>query len=80
MDDKVAWHVNGDGIHQTSKLAAGGTGIKDVWEVPYTIDSGPAAGHTGTVQIDYAHYTPDGVKAAIEAQVGSTHSVASLTS
>ena len=75
----ATWHVNGSDIVQQTTLAKGGTGIKDVYVVPYTIDSGPAAGHEGTVTIDATAYNPATVKAAIEAQVNAVHDVASLT-
>ena len=74
----ATWHVNGADITQSTTLARGGTGIKDVYVVPYTIDSGPAAGHEGTVTIDATAYNPENVKAAINAQVNATHDIATL--
>jgi hypothetical protein len=78
--DPVTWHVLGDQIVQTTTLKAGGGGIRDVYQVPYQVDTGPAAGHTGTVQIDAAAFNPANVSAAINAQVGAVHLVAGLTS
>lgn len=78
MADAVTWHVLGDQIVQTTTLKPGGAGIVDVYEIPYMIDTGPAAGHTGTVQLAAAAFNPANVKAAISAQVGAVHDVASL--
>jgi hypothetical protein len=76
----VTWHVLGDQIVQTTTLKAGGGGIRDVYQVPYQIDTGPAAGHTGTVQIDASAFNQENVAAAINQQVGAVHLVAGLTS
>lgn len=78
--DPVTWHVVGDQITQSTTLARGGTGIKDVYVIPYVIDSGPARGHGGSVQVDAASFTPQTVKEAIDAQVNAVHSIAGLTS
>jgi hypothetical protein len=76
--DAVTWHVLGDQIQQTTTLKAGGGGIRDVYQVPYMIDTGPAAGHTGTVQIDATGFNPATVSDAIRQQVGAVHLVAGL--
>lgn len=76
--DAVTWHVLGDQIVQTTTLKAGGGGIRDVYQVPYVIDTGPAAGHTGVVQVDAASFNPATVNDAIRQQVGAVHLVASL--
>lgn len=78
--DSPTWHVLGDQITQSTTLARGGTGIKDVYVVPYVIDSGPATGHGGSVQIDAANFNKQTVKEAIDAQVNSVHDIAGLTS
>jgi len=75
---QVSYHVLGDEITQTTTLKAGGTGITDVYEIPYVIDSGPAMGHRGTVQIAANQFNPANVKEAIEAQVGAVHDVANI--
>jgi hypothetical protein len=77
--DNVSWHVIGSEIVQTTTLKASGGGLQDVYEVPYQIDSGPAAGHTGMVTLAASAFNPANVQAAIAAQVGSVHSVAALT-
>ncbi len=78
MAETVTWHVLGDQITQSTTLKPGGGGITDVYEVPYMIDSGPAAGHTGIVTINATAYNPANVAAAVNAQVAATHAVASL--
>lgn len=77
--DPVTWHVLGDQITQTTTLKAGGGGIADVYEVPYMVDSGPAKGHVGQVQIAASAFNQANVTAAIQAQVGAVHSVAGLS-
>ena len=79
MDSNVQWKVLGDQITQSTTLKRGGTGITDVYEVPYQITSGPAAGHVGTVTIDAAAFSPANVAAAIAQQTGAVHGVAQLT-
>lgn len=79
MDSSVTWKVLGDQITQSTTLKRGGTGITDVYEVPYQITGGPASGHTGSVTIDAAAFNPANVAAAIAAQVGAVHDVSSLT-
>jgi hypothetical protein len=76
----VTWHVLGDQIEQTTTLKPGGGAILDVYNVPYMIDSGPARGHTGTVQIASTALNPETIKGAIDAQVGAVHVIAGLTS
>ena len=69
----------GDQITQTTTLKPGGGGIIDVYNVPYTITSGPAAGHSGSVTIAASQFNPVTVREAIDAQVGAVHDVASFT-
>lgn len=76
----VTWHVLGDEITQTTTLKPGGSAIVDVYEVPYMIDSGPAAGHRGQVQIAASAFNETNVRQAIDAQVGAVHNVAGITS
>lgn len=80
MAGPVKWHVLGDQIIQTTTLARGGTGITDVYEVPYMIDDGPAQGHTGSVTIHATALNETDVAAAINQQVGAVHAVAGLSS
>ena len=75
----ATWHVLGGQITQTSILAPGGAGLVDVYQVPYVIDTGPAAGHTASVQVPVSQYSRESVTAAIAAQVAQTHGVAGLT-
>lgn len=76
--DAVTWHVLGDQITQTTTLKAGGGGIRDVYQVPYMIDTGPAAGHTGIVTIDATAFNTANVSEAIRQQVGAVHAVADI--
>lgn len=75
---EIKYHVLGDQITQTTTLKAGGGGLADVYEVPYMIDTGPAAGHVGTVTIAATAFNPANVQAAIEQQVGAVHGVAQI--
>lgn len=74
----TTWHVLGDQITQSTTLKRGGTGVTDIYDVPYVIDSGPAAGHQGSVQIDAGSFNQANVTAAINQQVGAVHLVAGL--
>lgn len=76
--DNAQWHVLGDQIIQTTTLKAGGGGLADVYEVPYMIDTGPAAGHTGKVTIAATAFNQQVIAEAINQQVGAVHSVAAL--
>jgi hypothetical protein len=75
----VKYHVLGDQIVQTTTLKQGGGGLTDVYEVPYMIDSGPAAGHVGQVTIPTTQFNEPIVREAIEQQIGAVHTVASIT-
>lgn len=72
----VKWHVTGQRL--TSVLTNAGNGFADVWEVTYTIDSGPATGHVGQVNVPAAQFNAETVKASIATQVAHLHAVASL--
>lgn len=74
----MKWHVLGDQITQTTKLGPGGTSIVDVYDVPYLIDTGPAMGHRGSVQIAASAFNQQTVAEAIGQQVGAVHTVAGL--
>ena len=76
--DMPTYHVIGDEITQTTVLAPGGSGIRDVFQVPYRIDSGPATGHMGTVSVPADVFSREAVQAAIEGQVADVHNVAGL--
>lgn len=76
----IKWHILGDQIVQTTTLKPGGGGLQDVYEVPYMIDSGPAAGHTGQVTVSSTALNQATVKAAVQAAVDAVHAVAGLTS
>jgi hypothetical protein len=80
MAEAAAWHVLGDEITQSTTLKKGGGGIADVYTVPYQIDTGPAAGHSGSVTLPATAFNPANVKAAVQAQVDAVHTVASVTS
>lgn len=74
----IAWHVVANEQRLTTQLTSTGNGFRDIWEVPYIIDSGPAAGLAGVARIPADQYTPDVVQATINALVVAHHGVASL--
>lgn len=74
----VKWHVLQAGQHLTTQISTAGTGFVDVWEVPYMIDSGPAAGTEGVVRIPASQYNAETVKATIAAIVKHNHDIAAL--
>ncbi len=79
MPDKnalPAYHVTGQRL--TGQLTNSGSGFRDVWEVTYEVDSGPAAGTTGHVNVPAAQYNANVVRATIEGQLVHVHNVASL--
>lgn len=73
-----AWHVLSDEITQSTELRKSGTGLVDMYTIPYVVDSGPATGHTGAVKVAVDNAGPDVVAAAINAQVNTVHMVAPL--
>lgn len=73
---QVKWHVTSQNL--TTQISDAGTGFDSVWEVRYTVDSGPAQGQSGLVRVPAAQYNATNVKAAIDAQVYHIHSIASL--
>jgi hypothetical protein len=74
MADK--WHVTSQ--RQDTIISETGPGFESVWEVGFTIDSGPATGTRGTVRVPVAQYNADTVAAAIDAQVYHLDKVAGL--
>ncbi len=74
----IKWHVVADEQKLASQISTTGTGFRDIWEVPYVIDSGPAAGLTGTVRVPADQYSADVVQATINAIVQHNHAVGSL--
>jgi len=72
----VKWHVTSQNL--TTTISESGTGFESVWEVRYTVDTGPAKGTVGLVRIPASQYNAADVKAAIDAQVYHIHSVGSL--
>jgi hypothetical protein len=74
----VSWHVLAPQIRRRTQIAPGGLGLTEIWTIPYVIDSGPAKGHHGDVQVPEEDYTPESVQQAIQDQVDTTHSIGSL--
>lgn len=72
------YRVHGDAMTVEPQLNAAGTGIEDVHAIPYTIESGPAAGARRTVKVPHSKYTVNNVQAAIESDVATAHGIASL--
>lgn len=73
-----AWHVLSDEITQSTELKKSGTGLVDMYTIPYVIDSGPAAGHTGMVKVAVDNATTDVVAAMINAATSTVHALAPL--
>lgn len=73
-----AWHVLSDEISQSTELKQSGTGLVDMYTIPFVIDSGPAVGHTGSVKVAVNNATPDVVAAAINAATSTVHALAPL--
>jgi hypothetical protein len=79
MPAAPTWEVEGSAISQSTELGPGGTGIVDVYTVPYKITGGPAKGHTGVVKIDADNFSADSVRLAVNEAVATVHDVASLS-
>lgn len=73
-----AWHVLSDEISQSTELKKSGTGLADMYTIPYVIDSGPATGHTGSVKVAVDNATPDVVAAMINQATSTVHALANL--
>lgn len=73
-----AWHVVSDEITQSTELRKTGTGLVDMYTIPYVIDSGPATGHTGSVKVAVDNASPDVVAAMINAATTTVHALAPL--
>jgi hypothetical protein len=71
-----AWHVLADQIRKEDTLAGGG--LSEVYVVPYSIDSGPAKGHTGSVRVATDDYTPEEVERIVTDEVATTHAIGNL--
>lgn len=73
-----AWHIHADEITQTTELNKSGTGLTDMYVIPFTIDSGPAAGHTGQVKVPVNSAGPEQVAALINASADVVHQIGGL--
>ena len=77
--DLPEWHVKGGAIREETVLSDSGTGIDRVYIVPYVIDSGPSAGHQGTVRPTPDEFAnPARVEQMIQAQIHAAHQVGGL--
>lgn len=70
------WHVVSQSL--TTQISDSGPGFESVWEVRYMIDSGPAKGTRGQVNVPAAVFNADTVKEAINAIVTHNDAVAGL--
>jgi hypothetical protein len=73
-----AWHVLSDEISQSTELKTSGTGLIDMYTIPYVIDSGPATGHTGSIKVAVDRATPDVVAEMINNATSTVHALAPL--
>lgn len=73
-----AWHVLSDEITQSTELKKSGTGLVDMYTIPYVIDSGPATGHTGSVKVAVDNASPDVVASMINAATSTVHVLAGI--
>lgn len=73
-----AWHVLSDEITQSTELKKSGTGLVDMYTIPYVIDSGPATGHTGSVKVAVDNATPDVVSNLINSATSTVHALAGI--
>jgi hypothetical protein len=63
---------------QSTEINPAGNGFMPVWNVSYTVTSGPAARTTGTVQVPEDQHDAATVSAAIEAKILALSEIASL--
>lgn len=70
------WHVTGQ--VQDTVISDTGPGFTTVWKVSYRVDSGPAKGTQGIVNIPVDEFNKDTVRQAIEAAVYHLDQVAGL--
>lgn len=78
MAPPPAWHVLSDEITQSTELRKSGTGLVDMYTIPYVIDSGPAAGHSGSIKVAVDNATTDVVAAMINQATATVHALAPL--
>jgi hypothetical protein len=60
-----------------TEISDTGTGFTKVWEVPYTVTQGPAAGTRGSIRVPANQYSAENVHAAIAQAVQVHHDVMS---
>lgn len=70
------WHVIAQNL--TTELSPTGTGFQTVWQVRYQVDSGPAKGTQGQVNVPADQHNAETVKAAIDAAVTNLDKIAGL--
>lgn len=77
----ASWHVNGGDQVETTILSTGSTsGLRDVVEIPVTIDSGPAEGMEIKVRVPAQKKTDTGfVRSQIQAAVDAHDAIGGLS-
>jgi hypothetical protein len=70
------WHVKSQVMD--TEISDTGPGFDKVWVVTYMVDSGPAKGTTGKVNIPIAEFNATTVKLAIDAAVYHLDQIAAL--
>lgn len=73
-----SWTIAPQGQRQAIELNPGGTGFQTVWEVTYLITAGAAQGQTGSVRIPEPLYSPETVRATVQAAVDRATAIAAL--
>lgn len=78
MTGLPAWHVLGDQITATTVPLPGMNGLQDLHDIPYVVDSGPAAGTIRHVKVTPDNFTPAYVQNAIVTDLANVHNIAGL--
>jgi hypothetical protein len=65
---------------QSQEINPSGTGFMEVWNITFSITSGPAKGNTGSVQVSAGDHNAAHVKTVIDAKVKDLSEIASLGS
>jgi hypothetical protein len=67
------YHVLVNQVRTEDTLLPGNAGLQEVHVIPYSVDSGPAKGHSGTIRVPTGQETPAEVDRLIRAKIGTLH-------
>lgn len=78
MADDQLFTIDPAQVREEPVLLPGNQGLAQVHVVPFTVTSGPAAGHSAEVRVPFEQFTADEVDRLIRARITTMELIAGL--